>query len=714
MELLEGKTLKHLLSGKPLPPEQILELASEIADALDAAHAKGIVHRDIKPANIFVTARGQAKILDFGLAKVGRKDEGATLVGGSQMPTASEEDLTSPGTTLGTVAYMSPEQARGEELDARTDLFSFGVVLYEMATGRLPFQGNTSATIFHAILGQAPMPPTRLNPELPPKLEEIINKSLEKDRDVRYQHASEMRADLKRLKRDTDSSRSVIGASATEVSVQPWWRKRMVLGTVAVVLVALLAAASWFYRSRLGGGETINSLAVLPFVNASGNPDSEYLSDGITESLMDSLSELSNLKVMSRSAVSRYKGKEPDVPTVGRELGVRAVLTGRITQRGENLTVTAELVNATDNSRLWGQQYDRKVADALAVQNDIAHQIVERLRLRLSSTQAAHMTNRQTANPEAYQLYLKGRYFAAQFTPESLAKGLNYFQQAIALDPAYALAYDGVSYYYAQIEDVTVAPTEVMPKAEQAARKAIELDDSLVEPHVEQAYNYVFYDFDWPAAEREFQRAFGLNPDYAQAHEWYGWYLISQGRFDLAIQEGQRAVELDPLSPEVRSILGLTLYFARRYDQAAVELHKTLELDPNYWIGYYYLGQVYEQQGRLDDAIAAQRKAAEIFGNASWPLEEIARDYALAGKLPEARQALLDLLARSQHTHVSPFGIAKVYAALGDKDQAFAQLEQAYTQRSVFMVSLKVDPELDSLHSDPRFTDLLRRMNLQP
>ena len=391
---------------------------------------------------------------------------------------------------------------------------------------------------------------------------------------------------------------------------------------------------------------------------------------------------------------------------------MRAVLTGRITQRGDNLSVSTELINVDDNSHLWGEQYNRKLVDALAVQNEIAAQIADKLRLRLSSAQVTHMAARQTANPEAYQLYLKGRYFAGQFSQEGLDKGMNYFRQAIALDPTYALAYDGVSYYYQLIEDLLMAPSEAMPKAEEAARKALELDDSLVDTHVEIAANYTFYDFDWPAAEREFKRAITLNPSYAPAHEFYSWYLISTGRTDQAIQEGQRAVELDPLSAEIHSILGWVLYFARRYDQAAVELHKCLELDPNYWIGYYYLGQVYAQQGRFDDAMAAQRKSAEILKGASWPLEEIALDYALAGKSAEARQTLRDLLANSRHIYVSPYGIATAYAALGDKDQAFAQLEQTYAQRSQFIGFLKVDPELDSLRSDPRFQDLLGRMKL--
>jgi len=697
-ELLEGETLRDRLSRSSLSWRQTVELGIALADGLAAAHGKEIVHRDIKPGNIFLTSDSQVKILDFGLARWQPKtsSEDATLT----------LDDTQAGTVMGTAGYMSPEQVRGERADASSDIFSLGCVLYEAVTGRRAFAGNSAADTMAAILKEEPPGIADTGTQAPTELERVIHRCLAKNPAQRFHSAHDLAFALRGLL-------SAAGErSAAPVGPPPGARGKRLRAYLAIAAVAILAAAGVFYwRSRTA--QSIDSLAVLPFANIGGNPDAEYLSDGITESLMDSLSELPNLKVQSRSAVSRYKGKDPDARSVGRELGVRAILTGRITQRGENLTISAELVDAADNSRLWGEQYNRKLADALAVQNDIAHQIVEKLRLRLSSTQAAHMTTRQTTNPEAYQLYLKGRYFAAQVTPEALDKGVNYFRQAIALDPNYALAYDGMSYYYTLIEDLTAPPSEVMPKAEEAARKAIELDDSLVEPHVEMGANYAFYDFDWPAAEREFGRAFSLNPNYAPAHEYYGWYLIIRGRIDQALQEGQRAVDLDPLSAEIHSIYGWDLYFARRYDPAAVELHKCLELQPDYFFGYYMLGQVYAQQGKIDDAIAAQRKAEEISPGAAWPLAEIARDFALQGKLLEARQALRDLLARSQHFHVPPYGIATVYAALGDKDQAFAQLEKAYAQRSFFMGFLKVDPELDSLRSDPRFQDLLRRMNLQ-
>ena len=501
-----------------------------------------------------------------------------------------------------------------------------------------------------------------------------------------------------------------VGGEKTRGAAGPHSVRRRWLTVIAAV-IAIAAAGLLYLRSH---AQSIYSLAVLPFANSSGSADADYLSDGITESLIGSLSELPNLKVMSSSAVARYKGKTPDIPSVGREVGVRAVLTGRITQRGDSLTVSAELVDAKDNSHLWGERYKRQLADALAVQNEIAHQIVEKLRLPISDTQMKRMATRQTANPEAYQLYLKGRYFAAQFTPEGLDKGMNYFRQAIALDPGYALAYDGMSYYYTLIEDLSVAPAEVMPKSEAAARKAIELDDSLVQPHVEQAYNYTSYDYDWPAAEREFQRAFSINPNYAPAHEFYSQYLISQGRIDQAIQEAQRAVELDPLSPEIHSFLDWTLYFARRYDQSMADLHTTLEIDPNYPFALYVLGEVYAQQGRFDDAIAAERKSVQNFGDAgsSYMQAEIARDHALAGRRSEAIQAVRDLLGRSQSIHVAPYGIATVYAALGDKDQAIAQLEQAWAQRSQFLDFLKVDPAFDGVRSDPRFQNLVARMKL--
>jgi eukaryotic-like serine/threonine-protein kinase len=694
-ELLAGETLRDRLNRSPLPWRKTVELGVALADGLAAAHGKEIIHRDIKPANIFLTDDGHVKILDFGLARwQGTKvptDETATL------------DETQAGAVMGTAGYMSPEQVRGEKAGAPSDIFSLGCVLYEAVTGRRAFPGKSAGDTMAAILKDDPAAITDSGKQAPPELERVIERCLAKNPAQRFHSAHDLAFALRSILTTTGDQRPAVPPQGG--------RRRAVLSIAAAILVILVAAAGLLYwRSR--NAQSIDSLAVLPFANMGGSPDSDYLSDGITDSLIDSLSQLPNLKVMSRSAVFRYKGKEADPRMAGRELGVRAVLTGRIIQRGDNLSVSTELMNVDDNSHLWGEQYDRKLADALAVQNEIAHQIVEKLRLRLSSAQVAHMTTRQTANPEAYQLYLKGHYFAGQFTQEGLDKGMDYFRQAIALDPTYALAYDGISYYYQLIEDLLMPASEAMPRAEDAARKALELDDSLVDTHVQMASNYTMYDFDWPAAEREFQRAIGLNPNYAPAHEFYSWYLISVGRTDQAIQEGQRAVELDPLSAEIHSILGWVLYFSHRYDQEAVELHKCLELDPNYWIGYFMLGEVYAQQGRLDDALAAQRKAAEILPSASWPVTEIARDYALAGKSEDARKTLRDLLAR-QHIDIPAYRIATIYAALGDKEQAFAQLEQAYRQREFFLDFVKGDPELDSLHSDPRFQDLLGRMKLR-
>ena len=717
MELLEGQTLKQRLTREPFPIEQLLELGTEIADALDAAHGKGIVHRDIKPANIFITDRGHAKILDFGLAKIDGRGKAAPGIAASQLPTAgvSEQDLTSPGTALGTVAYMSPEQARGEELDARTDLFSFGVVLYEVATGKIPFHGNTSAVIFNAILSKAPTPPTRLNPELPPKLEEIINKALEKDRKLRCQSAAELRADLSRLKRDADSGHSVVSVPTAETPSRSRWRGRLVVAIAAVLVVAVLAGAGWYYKSAGRGGETIDSVAVLPFVNAGGDPNAEYLSDGITESLINSLSQLPHLKVMSRDSAFMYKGKDTDAGTVGRQLGVRAVLKGHVMQRGDDLEISAELVDARDDTHIWGQQYSRKATDIFALQGDLAKDMTSMLRMRLTGGDEKRMAKNYTANPEAYQDYLKGRYWLNKANAEGSRKSIEYFQQAIAKDPGYAQAYAGLadSYLFGTFFGLNVSPKDAYPKVKEAALKALEIDDTLAEAHIPLAVTKIQYDWEWSGGEREFQRAIALNPSSARAHQAYGYVLLgATGKFEEAIVEVKRALELDPLSLLINGNLGILFYSARQYDQAIEQERKTLDLDANFIVPHWYLGSSYVQKSMYKEALAEFEKALVIAPGNTDALAGLGYTYAVAARRAEAEKVLDQLNELSKQKYVPAWPRAIIYGGLGQKDKAFEWLEKAYEERSIY--SIKADPAYDPLRSDPRFADLLRRMNLQP
>jgi eukaryotic-like serine/threonine-protein kinase len=735
-ELVEGETLRRRLDENELGLEDVLEIAIQVATALAAAHEKGIVHRDIKPENIMIRRDGFVKVLDFGIAKLTEK-----YPTGESEATTLRQAHTAEGTVVGTAPYMSPEQARGLKVDARTDIWSLGVVIYEAVAGRKPFSGETTADIISSVIDKTPAPLNRYASELPEELEWIVSRALRKEKEGRYQTANELMTDLKQLRtkieiakasgellgrpalsRPTpvrDPRNTAASAPSTYVSSAEYIAAEIKRHKLAFILCLLVLAAGIVGLSvYLKSGKTsttaehaIQSLAVLPFKNESANPDLEYLSDGMTDTLINNLSQLPRFSVKARTSVFRYKGKEIEPQKAASDLSVEAILNGRLVQRGDDLTLYLSLVDGRNGNQLWGEQYSRKMTDLVALQNEIARDVSRKLRARLSGPDEQKVARNYTENTEAYQLYLRGRYHHSRLTRPEIDKAIAYYQQAIAIDQSYALAYIGLSQAYRTLALTSEAPAnETLPKAKAAALRAIEIDETLAEAHSALGIVAFRYEWDWKAAERHFLRALELDPSSTQLG--YAQLLWTMGQHEKALIEAKRSRELDPLDLRISSLEGQVLFFAGRYEESIDRLQKTLELDSNFWLAHLFLSRVYIEKKMHPEAIAEATKATNLTGGNSEAIAQVVYALAKAGQQKEARMTLDELKKRAAERYVPPYAFALSYNGLGETDQAIAWLEKGIKERDVKMTLLLVDPQWNNLRSDTRFQDLLKRMGL--
>ncbi len=704
MEFVPGVTLANRLSQGPIETAEVVLLGTQICSALEEAHEAGIVHCDLKPGNIMVTPKEQVKVLDFGLARFQTVSEGART-----------ETISVTGALAGTVPYMAPEQLLGAKPDRRSDVYSLGVVLYEMCTGKRPFDEKTAPRLTEAILHQAPRVPSTSNPLVSSAFDSILLKALEKEPEHRYQSVRELSVDLARLTSQT---------SLLNVTSEPRPKRRawiLPMALVAMALAGLLASRPWGWLRRhlpTGAAPRIQSLVILPLLNATGNPEIDYLSDGISESIINSLSQLHSLRVVARSTSFNYAVAQSsrgfDPRKIGTELGVDAAVMGEVTQPRETPVIQADLVETDHGSQLWGVRYDRGAANLLAVSQDIVDRICENLGFELSPLEQTRVTKRYTESDSAYRLYLKGRYYSAQWTTDGFKRAIQTLTQAVETDPTYGLAYAGLAACFYDASGMYLVPTDAMPKAEAAARRALELDSELAEAHTVLAQVDAQYKWEWDAAERGYLKALELKPGYATAHQWYGYMLAEMGRLPEAIAELTEARSLDPLTPLVSANLAWVQYLSRQYDQSILENKAILQAHPDFPVAHYNLGLAFEQKHMYKEAIAAFEAARDLDREAPHTVAFLAHAYAISGNLDQARETLDQLKQMSVRMTVSPFLIALVYVGLGENDQAFAWLEKAADFRSEELLAIKVDPRFDGLHSDPRFEGLLRRVNLAP